>query len=130
VLLDRVQPFVIVGTALLGLAFADLGALFQGHALLRYGVSTQTLVHLGLSAGLASAVLVVLAALFLRKPRLERWARGVAPFILGLGVVGGLLATWSGTTTGDWEYYLYLMHGSNFVLGAFTLRCFPSRRSV
>lgn len=123
VLLERTEPFALFATTLVTLTFAGAATWFTARAMLFEGVNALSFVHLGMSSSHATIVLLIWATLGLRRDFLLRLVRGVGPWVMGLGVLGLILATFWGARTGDWEYYLYVMNGNNAAMGALMLRC-------
>ena len=124
VLLERAEPFALLGCTLVTLLFSGAAGFFTTRAVLTEGASAWSFVHLGLACAFAWVILAIWIAMFLRSRVLTRLVRIAGLVVVALGAGGICLATWHGVTTGDWEYYLYIMNGNLVLMGGLMFRYF------
>lgn len=129
VLVERIEPFALFASTLVTLLFAGAATFFTMRAVLTEGGNIWSLVQLALACAFAWVVLFVWFGLAIRKAPVARIGRVGGFVVLGLGLAGVCLATWSGLTSGDWEYYLYVMHGNLAFMGGLMCRWFSRDQS-
>ncbi|HMB68481.1 MAG TPA: permease prefix domain 1-containing protein [bacterium] len=124
ILLERMEPFALIGTTLVAIGFSTLMLFFTGMAMLVQDVTAGCFVHLGLGSGSATIALLIWAALAFGMPVLRRLARAGGLFMLAFGLLGVGIATWFGAATGDWEYSMHVLHGNLALMGFLAVRRF------
>lgn len=117
VAVERIESFLLLGSAALSLTFAGLIIAFGTPSRLVRGEFLEAWGYAAAESLLGWVAVAIGLALLRPRAWIVNVAHRAAPFAFLLGVTGVALATFFGHRTGDYEYWLYLAHGNVLAQG-------------